>query len=77
MNIELIRERVHSSVQPFLLRLSDGRAIKVPHPDFIAVGKKSVIVVGNHDLPSSFDPLHVVSIEEIPSRKGKKNAKEG
>ena len=77
MNIELIRERVHSSVEPFLLRLSDGRTIKVPHPDFIIVGKKSVIVAGDHDLPKSIDPLHVVSMEEIPSRKGKRNLREG
>jgi hypothetical protein len=39
MTIEQIRERLAEGVDPFVLRLSDGRKVEVPHPDFIAVGR--------------------------------------
>jgi hypothetical protein len=70
MDIELIRQRANESVEPFILRLSDGRSIDEPHPDFIAFGKRVVFIVGSNELPRSFDPLHIESLEEpAPKRK--------
>lgn len=39
------RKRITGGFQPFLFRTSDGREFKVPHPEFIIVGKHSVAVV--------------------------------
>ncbi|MBI4623975.1 MAG: hypothetical protein HY736_12260 [Verrucomicrobia bacterium] len=64
MNTTVIRERLALDTKPFTLRLSDGRRLPVPHPDFIAVGQRVIYVIGKNDTTSRIDPLHVVSIEE-------------
>jgi hypothetical protein len=71
MDIETIRRRVHENPEPFLLRLSDGRTVDIPHRDFISFGKRVVIVVGSNDVARSFDPLHIVSLEEMPRPESK------
>jgi hypothetical protein len=45
MDINAIREALHKQpFRPFMIRLADGRALSVPHPDFVAVAGRSVIV---------------------------------
>lgn len=64
MNIERIRVLVTNGFKPFVLHLSDGRRFSVPHPEFVAVGKRVVVVIGKNDQVNTIDPLHIVSIEE-------------
>ncbi len=69
MRITDIRERLSNGFEPFLLRLTDGRRIEVPHPDFIAVGKHVVVVLDRSDVARKIDVLHIVSIEDLPQRR--------
>ena len=46
MNIQRIRQMVTNGFKPFTIRLSDGRKFPVPHPEFVAVGKNVVLVIG-------------------------------
>jgi hypothetical protein len=64
MNPSVIRDRLAEETKSFSLRLSDGRILPVPHPDFIAVGQNVIRVIGENDKVSRMDPHHVVSIEE-------------
>jgi hypothetical protein len=64
MNVSRIREMVTNGFKPFTIHLSDGRIFPVPHPEFVAVGKNVVVVIGKNDRVNTLDPLHIVSIEE-------------
>jgi hypothetical protein len=59
-----IKERLGANFRPFVLRLSDGRKIPVPHSDHIAVGSQVVAVIGDDDVSRTMDALHIVSIDE-------------
>jgi hypothetical protein len=67
MNLNRIRERLENGFKPFLLELSSGKRIAVPHPDFIAIGRGVVVVVGKNDSITTADALHITSIAELPS----------
>ena len=69
MNIDDIRERLINGFQPFLLRLSDGQTIAVPHPDFIALGRRVVVILDRKDISRKIDVLHIVSVEDLPPKK--------
>jgi len=69
LNLDIIRTRIRNGFKPFTLYLSDGRKISVPHPEFISVGRAIVVVIGPDDVPQDIDPLHIVSIKELPSKK--------
>ncbi len=64
MNIQRIREMVTNGFKPFTIHVSDGRKFPVPHPEFVAVGKKVVVVIGKGDRVNTLDPLYITSIEE-------------
>ena len=64
MNIQRIRELVTNGFKPFTICVSDGRKFPVPHPEFVAVGKNVVVVIGKGDRVNALDPLHITSIEE-------------
>lgn len=64
LNLDIIREKVRGVFRPFTLHLSDGRRFPVPHPDFILVGKKMVIVNNADDVAQYIDAFHIVSLEE-------------
>ena len=66
---EQIRRRLSNRFRPFKLGLSDGRTIPVEHPEFIAVGRGIVVVVGPGDTVNTVDTLHVVSIEESRTKR--------
>ncbi|HEV3262756.1 MAG TPA: hypothetical protein VG013_38325 [Gemmataceae bacterium] len=65
MEISAIREALHrQSFRAFSLRLADGRALIVPHPDFVAVSPRRVIVINSQDESHSvLEPLLIVSID--------------
>ncbi|MFQ5494120.1 MAG: hypothetical protein ACE5EX_01955 [Phycisphaerae bacterium] len=67
MRIEQIRE-VHAArpFHPFTLRLADGRALKVPHPEFLWIhprAGRTVFVADVKETVRIIDPLLVVSID--------------
>jgi hypothetical protein len=64
--VEQIRKRLENGFEPFALRLSDGRRYAVPHRDFIAVSPKVVVVIGEDQLAVSINPIHIVSLDELP-----------
>lgn len=65
MNVELIRNLLHGGFKPFTIYLSDGRKYDVPHPEFIMVTRRSVVVANERGLVDILDPLHIVSIKEL------------
>jgi hypothetical protein len=66
MNVEVIRQCVRAQpFRPFTLRLADGRAFAVPHPDFIAVARRQVIhISAEDDSLTRLDPVLIVSLDE-------------
>jgi hypothetical protein len=64
--VEQIKKRLENGFEPFALRLTDGRRFAVPHRDFIAVSPKVVVVIGDDQLAVSINPLHIVSLDELP-----------
>jgi hypothetical protein len=50
MDIDEIRGALHRQpFEPFTIRLADGRSLPVPHPDFVAVAPRRVVVVASED----------------------------
>ena len=68
MNFDQLRKRMTNGFHAFTLHLSDGRKFPVRHPEFIAVGRNIVVVIGDDDFANLIDPLHIVSIEEHTSK---------
>jgi len=76
MNTKLIRERLNTDTNPFVLRLSDGTRVSVPHPDFAAVSPGQIVVINpKTESLTRVDPLHVVAIGEGTAKKSKTNCK--
>jgi hypothetical protein len=67
MNVQVLIDRRRDGFRPFELRLSDGRAFPVPHPEFIAVSRYAVVVMDRRGIPVHIDPLHIVSVDDKPS----------
>lgn len=57
--------------EPFRLYLSDGAFYDVPHPDFMLVGIRELVIglrSTNKEIPGQFafcDPMHVTRIEPL------------
>lgn len=64
LNLDAIRNRLRAGFRPFTLHLTDGRSFAVPHPEFIALSKDYVFVVGEDGVGDIVDPLHIVSLKE-------------
>jgi hypothetical protein len=46
MNVDTIRECVlRRPFHPFVMRMNDGREITVPHPEYVAVSRRVVMVI--------------------------------
>ena len=71
MDLDLIRKKLPGGFRPFVIRTSDGREFKVPHPEFIAVGKYEVAVVDRDGHIDTLAPLHIVSIKSLVGRSRK------
>ena len=65
MNVEKIRKRMSGGFRPFVLRTSDGREYRIPHPEFIALSKYEVVVVDANGDIDILDPFHIASIRVI------------
>jgi|ABPW01.1.fsa_nt_gi hypothetical protein len=64
MDLEGVREALHREpFKPFDVCLADGRRIPVPHPDFVAVGKRRIIIVQPDDSSMFIEPLLILSID--------------
>lgn len=65
MDANVIREALHKQpFEPFVFRLVDGRQLAVPHPDFVAVSNRRVLVISPQDESVTWlEPLLIVSID--------------
>ena len=67
MEVEVLREAVRRQpFKPFTVRLSDGRALPVRHPEFLAVGQSLIILINENDTWSEIDPFLIVSLDYNP-----------
>ena len=71
MNRDLIRQQLVGR-GPFTIRTSDGKQFTVPHPEFVLVGRRNIVVEDQKGLLDIIDPLHVVSIRPGTRRKAHK-----
>jgi hypothetical protein len=71
LNLAPLRDRLNGEFTPFVIHLSDGRRFRVPHRDFIAVGRGVVSIVDEHDSTHTVDAPHIVSISDAPPRRSK------
>jgi hypothetical protein len=64
MDTEGLREALRRQpFEPFTIRLADGRALRVPHSEFVAVGSRRIIVAGQDDSWSAIEPILIVSLD--------------
>lgn len=65
MDVNAIREALHARpFQAFRLRLADGRELTVPHPDFVAVSPRRIVVINPADESTAIlEPLLIVWLE--------------
>lgn len=70
MNIERIRKKLTGGFRPLVIRTSDGREFRVPHPEFILIAPHEVGVVSSDGYIDTLDPLHITSIRTA-TRNGK------
>jgi len=70
-----IRDLVHQSpFKPFILRLADGKDMRVPHPDFALVSAEYVVVASElpGGVPGGINLVpyeHIVRMEMLPSKR--------
>jgi hypothetical protein len=64
MDLRGLREAVlKRPFKPFAIRLADGRSLPVKHPEFIAVGQRRAVVIGENDSCFWLEPLLIVSLD--------------
>ena len=66
--ISEIRDFLHAApFMPFDIHLSDGRAMRIAHPDLVTItGRGRIIIEGDtDDVYANVSPLHVTSVERI------------
>jgi hypothetical protein len=74
MDLQGIHEALRRQpFKPFDIRLADGRSVPVRHPDFVAVGKRRIIVVEPDDSWSVLEPLLIVSLDYNGKRRRRTN----
>ena len=64
---EVVRRR---PFEPFKLRMNDGRGFFIPHPEYIAVSKRLIVVIApTTEVAIHIEPLLVASVhfEAAPS----------
>ena len=70
MDIAGVREALRRvPFVPFEIRLTDGRSLPVPHPDFVAIGKRRIVVVSEKDETFIVEPLRIVSLDRVPEKR--------
>jgi len=68
VNVQHIRARLQESFRPFAVVMSSGNRYPVPHPDFIFLTERVVIVADQRGYTANLDPLHIVGLEDLPVR---------
>jgi hypothetical protein len=64
MDVAGIQEALHKQpFEPFAIALADGRSLPVPHPDFVAVHPRRIIVVADDGSWSVVEPFLVASLD--------------
>lgn len=64
MNLSGLREALRKQpFEPFVMRLADGRAEHIKHPEFVAIGPSVIVVVREDNSWSSIEPLLIVSLD--------------
>jgi hypothetical protein len=64
MDMEGLREALRRQpFEPFTVRLADGRSLRVPDSEFVALGSRRAIIVGENDSWSVVEPLMIVSLD--------------
>lgn len=66
MDATEIRRRITGGFTPFIILTSDGREFKVPHPEFLAVGRYAVAVVDDEGFMNNIALLHIASLKDLP-----------
>jgi len=75
MDLNGVREALHKvPFEPFVMCLADGRSFPIRHRDFVAVGKRRIVVIHEDDTWSFVEPLLIVSLDKLPAP-GKGNGK--
>jgi hypothetical protein len=69
MHVSTIRDTLHKQpFQSFTLRLVDGREYPVPHPDFVAISDRAVVIMGvDNDAITVLEPGLIISLEGMKS----------
>ncbi len=76
MDIAGVRDALHKQpFEPFAIRLADGRSLPVPHPDYVAVGPRRIIVVAEDSSWSVVEPLLIVSLDSMRAKRKGRNGK--
>lgn len=67
MNVDSIRTAVRRQpFVPFFLRMNDGRVFHIPHPEYIALSRREVIVIDAGTEATVFlEPVLIASLEPI------------
>ena len=64
MILDQIRQRLQNGFHPFMLRLSDGRELRVPQRDLVALHPKVIVLIDDAGISHTINPLHIVSIAD-------------
>lgn len=76
MDLVGVRDAVNREpFRPFVLRLADGRAVPVRHPDFVALTPRLAVVGFEDNTVSIIEPLLIVSIDLLPGSESGGNGK--
>jgi hypothetical protein len=67
VNLDRVRERLQNGFKPFVIEMSSGKRVSVWHPEFVIVGKGTVVVMGEDDSVTTLDALHISSIQDVPT----------
>ena len=72
MHVDVVREALHQQpFRPFSLHLVDGRELRVPHRDFVAVSNRRIVVIAPDDQGMAIlEPLLILSIEYAGTAQG-------
>jgi hypothetical protein len=72
-----IRDLMHTNpFKPFRLHLADGKALRVPHPEFVLAGKEHLVVATElpKEVPGELNIVpyqHIVRLGFLPRRSKK------
>jgi hypothetical protein len=68
VNVEQIRARLQDGFRPFAVVTSSGNKYPVPHPDFVLLTGRAVVIADLQGYTVNLDPLHIVALEDLPVR---------